>query len=176
MATHAKESWLTDDTISKASWYYTRGMKIKSLPDVLHVFVDIVSKNGCLLLNLFPKADGTIPDDQREVLLGLGKWLDQNGEAIYSTRPFVTYGERPTHIEKGGHFLKQTKYTPQDIRYTRKENVIYAIQLGVPKSGEEVVLHTFGKVGLAMDLLKRIDRVTLLAARWSQSGRPANRG
>lgn len=164
MATLAKEPWLTDDTISKVSWCYTRGMEIKSLPNVLHVFIDIVSKNGCLLLNLSPKADGTIPDDQREVLLGLGKWLDQNGEAIYGTRPFITYGEGPTHIEKGGHFLKQTNYTPQDIRYTRKGKMIYAIQLGMPKPGDEVVLRTFGKVSLAMDLLKRIDRVTLLGS------------
>ncbi|MEQ8835665.1 MAG: alpha-L-fucosidase, partial [Lacipirellulaceae bacterium] len=165
MATLAKDPWLTDDTISKGSWCYTKGLAIKSLPDVLHVFIDIVSKNGCLLLNISPKADGTIPENQREVLLGLGKWLDQNGEAIYGTRPFVTFGEGPTRIEKGGHFLKQTKYTPQDIRYTlngKGTGTFYAIQLGLPKPGEEVLLRKVPQYIVPMDY--QVKKVTLLGS------------
>jgi len=126
--------WLTDDTISMGSWCYTDGLRIKSTAEVLHVLLDIVSKNGHLLLNISPKADGTIPDDQRGVLLGLGAWLDTCGEAVYETRPWLTYGEGPTKMKKGGHFVGNVTYTPEDIRYTRSKSgrTLYATCLGWP--------------------------------------------
>jgi alpha-L-fucosidase len=80
-------SWLTDDTLSKGSWCYTQDMVIKPTSVVLHSLIDIVSKNGVLLLNISPKADGTIPDNQQKVLLEIGEWLKKYGEAIYSTSP-----------------------------------------------------------------------------------------
>jgi len=131
--------WLTDDTISMGSWCYTKDLKIKSTSKVLHDFIDIVSKNGCLLLNISPKADGTIPDNQRKVLLEIGKWLDINGQAIYNTRPWLTFGEGPTRLEKGGGFVgRKIIYTPSDIRYTRSKDdkTLYAITLGWPESSE----------------------------------------
>jgi alpha-L-fucosidase len=66
---------------------------------MIHQLVDTVSKNGNLLLNVGPKADGTIPDEARTVLLSMGEWLHLNGEAIYGSRPFMVFGEGPT---KGG--------------------------------------------------------------------------
>jgi alpha-L-fucosidase len=136
--------WLTDDTISRGSWCYTQDLRIKGTPEVLHVLIDIVSKNGQLLLNISPKADGTIPQDQQDVLLGVGAWLGRFGEAIYGTRPWLTYGEGPTQMEKGGHFIRMKgEYGPQDIRYTRKGSTIYAIPLGWPGEGKEVVLKSF---------------------------------
>lgn len=132
--------WLSDDTISRGSWCYTEDLKIKPTKTVLHSLIDIVCKNGCLLLNISPKADGTIPDDQRVVLLELGEWLEINGEAIYNTRPWKVFGEGPTRLERGGHFIREPDYTPQDIRYTRAkdDSAIYAILMGKPKPGEKI--------------------------------------
>ncbi len=129
--------FLTDDTVSTGSWCYTQGLEIKSKARVLHSLLDIVSKNGCLLLNVSPKADGTIPSDQRDVLLALGKWLDVNGESVYATRPWTVFGEGPTRLEEGqfGGVTGQ-KMTAQDIRYTRSKDgrTLYAIALGWPKN------------------------------------------
>ncbi|MCP4643058.1 MAG: hypothetical protein GY851_21610 [bacterium] len=135
--------FLTDDTISYGSWCYTQNLRIKPLSVVVHTFIDIVSKNGQLLLNISPKADGTIPDEQRSVLLGIGAWLERNGEAIYGTRPFMTFGEGPTRMKKSGHFVGNVAYTAEDIRFTRKGNALYAITLGKP--GDKVAIKTLGK-------------------------------
>ncbi len=125
--------WLTDDTISRGSWCYTRGLKIKPAGEVLRVLIDIVSKNGQLLLNVSPKADGTIPGEQREVLLDLGDWLGRFGECIYGTRPWVVYGEGPTRMRKAGHFVGRVQYGAKDIRFTTRGDVLYAIFLGRPE-------------------------------------------
>jgi alpha-L-fucosidase len=148
-----EEPWLTDDTISYGSWCYTTTLRIKPTREVLHVFIDIVSKNGQLLLNISPRADGTIPQEQQDVLLGIGRWLDRFGEAVYGTRPFVAYGEGPTQQDKGGHFVKANlKYTAEDVRYTRKGDTVYAIVLGWPGAGKDVTLTVFGEEGAAKDI------------------------
>ena len=139
--------WMTDETVSTGSWCYTENLGIKASNDVLHVLIDIVSKNGVLLLNISPKADGTIPDNQQKVLLDIGAWLDKYGEAIYDTRPWYTFGEGPT-IEPEGHFsnagaFQKIKYSAKDIRYTTNGETIYAIFLGKPEAGEELVLEAF---------------------------------
>jgi len=131
-------AWLTDDTISTGSWGYTQNLRIKPPHRVLHDFIDIVSKNGCLLLNISPRSDGIIPQNQQEVLLELGKWLKINGEAIYCTRPWFTFGEGPTRLQRGGHFVRGVEYTSKDIRYTRSQDgrTLYAIVLGWPQERE----------------------------------------
>jgi len=131
-------TWLTDDTISRGSWCYTENLRIKPLSEVLHVLIDIVSKNGQLLLNISPMADGTIPQNQQNVLLGIGDWLAVNGDAIYGTRPWVIFGEGPTRMKKGGHFVRSMNYTAKDIRFTTKGDTLYAIFLGQP-SGEMTI-------------------------------------
>jgi len=128
-----KYTWLTDDTISRGSWCYTQDLRIKPMREVLHVLIDIVSKNGQLLLNISPLADGTIPEDQRQVLLGVGAWLEKYGEAIYDTRPWVVFGEGPTRIQKGGAFIRMKGgYKAEDIRFSTRGDVLYATFLGAP--------------------------------------------
>ena len=131
--------WMTDDTISTGSWCFTKSLKIKPTSKVIHALVDTVAKNGVVLLNISPKADGTIPDDQRKVLYELGDWMKTNGEAIYTTRPWETFGEGPTVEPKGGFkehgkFLKLV-YSAKDIRYTQSKDgkTVFAITLGWPE-------------------------------------------
>ena len=136
--------WLTDDTISRGSWCYTEDLEIKPTSMVLHSLIDIVSKNGCLLLNISPKADGTIPDNQKKVLLEMGEWLRVNGEAIYNTRPWTHFGEGPTRIGKGGGFIKEPTYTPADIRFTRSKDdlTLYVTLMGWPGAAEKVIVES----------------------------------
>ncbi|MCF8225223.1 MAG: alpha-L-fucosidase [Bacteroidales bacterium] len=157
--------WMTDEAISKGSWCYTDNLQIKSTRDVLHVLIDIVSKNGVLLLNISPMADGTIPGNQRNVLLGLGKWLDKYGEAIYGSRPWYTYGEGPTkepegHFENHAEFLK-VKYSWRDVRYTKRGNNIYCMVMGWPETAE-FTFKAFSEKLLPEDI--NIKKVTLLGS------------
>ena len=132
--------WLTDDTLSYGSWSYTRDLRIKPAREVIQVLADIVSKNGQLLLNVSPKFDGTIPDNQRQALLEIGQWLEVNGEGIFETRPWVAYGEGPTRMERGGHFVETMEYSARDIRFTRSKDgkTLYMITLGWPESSMTV--------------------------------------
>ncbi|QDV61902.1 alpha-L-fucosidase [Crateriforma conspicua] len=136
----AEKVWMTDDTISTGSWCYTDSLKIKPTHKVVHALVDTVAKNGIVLLNISPMANGRIPDDQRQVLAELGEWMNVNGEAIYATRPWKAYGEGPTvepegGFKKHGEFLK-LEYSAADVRYTQSKDgtTVYAITLGWPKS------------------------------------------
>jgi len=160
------EPWMTDETISKGSWCYTQNLEIKESADVLHVLIDIVSKNGVLLLNVSPKADGSIPDEQKQVLLDMGAWLDAYGESIYDTRPWYTFGEGPTkepegHFNNHQEFLK-IKYSWKDVRYTTKSDLIYATILGWPGAGKEILLSAFAEDSLSDPL--EIASLTLLGS------------
>ena len=135
--------WITDTTIDDGeAWGYMQDCKYKSSKQVLHYLIDNVSKNGYLLLNVGPKPDGTIPDEAKQVLLEVGDWLSIYGEAIYGTRPWVVSEEGPTRAIKSGAFSETSpvSYTAEDIRYTMKNNIIYAICLG--KVGNQVTLTT----------------------------------
>lgn len=131
-----KYPWQTDSSIGETSWGYVKNEKYKSWDYLLDELIDIVSKNGCLLLNIGPKADGTIPEEARHILLNMGEWLAINGEAIYETRPWDTYGEGPTKVSSGHHSEKSNKESgPEDIRFTVKGGVLYATALGWPEDG-----------------------------------------
>jgi alpha-L-fucosidase len=161
-----QEPWMTDETVSKGSWCYTGDLEIKQSRDVLHVLIDIVSKNGVLLLNISPKADGTIPDVQQQVLLDMGDWLSKYGEAIYETRPWYTFGEGPTK-EPEGHFkyhedFLKIVYSSDDVRYTKKDDHIYATLLGWPGGGQEILLSAFATDQLPEPL--NIKEVSLLGS------------
>jgi alpha-L-fucosidase len=110
---------------------------------VVHDLIDIVSKNGNLLLNIGPKPDGTIPDEAAAILRGLGAWLDLNGEAIYGARHWHTYGEGETKVVSGKMTERENRpFTAEDIRFTTKDNTLYAICLGWPE--HEAVIKSLG--------------------------------
>jgi alpha-L-fucosidase len=132
--------WQTDTAVAKNSWCYTEEQDYKTSASIIHDLIDIASKNGSLLLNIGPKADGTIPNEDRAILLDIGRWLSVNGEAIYGTRPWKIYGEGPTEVVAGPfQDTKRASFTAQDIRFTTKGDTLYAIPLGWPEDGEVVI-------------------------------------
>jgi len=125
--------WQNDTSVSKSSWGYTVGQDYKSADSLIGDLVDIVSKNGALLLNVGPRPDGTIPDEEQAILRRIGQWLTVNGEAIYGSRPWHTFGEGPTSIEEGAFTdTKRLPFTGQDIRFTTKGDTLYAVALAWP--------------------------------------------
>src|SRR5215472_7265085 len=150
--------WQTDTSVSNRSWGYIQNDTFKSAEFIVHQLIDIVSKNGNLLLNIGPKSDGTIPDEVQQILLDVGAWLNTNGEAIYGTRPWRIYGEGATKVAAGSfHDTDTTHYTPEDFRFTTKGGVLYAIGLGWPTNGEAVIHSLAQTVGS-----ERVQSVTLL--------------
>ena len=129
--------WQNDTSVAKNSWGYTEGNDYKKPSDVVMDLVDVVSKNGALLLNVGPKADGTIPEEDAHILREIGKWLKVNGEAIYNTKPWKIFGEGPTVVPEGSFMDTYNKeFTSEDFRFTCKGNYIYAAVLKWPEDGE----------------------------------------
>jgi len=154
--------WQTDTAISDLSWGYMEHDKLKSPESLIHQLVDIVSKNGNLLLSIGPRPDGTIPEDVRAILLAMGAWLDRNGEAIYGTEPWKIYGEGPTEIKTGFATDQEAKpYTTSDFRFTRKGYNLYVISLACPQDGTAAV-HALGLAGEVKG--QRIEAVDLLGS------------
>ena len=153
--------WQTDTSVSNKSWGYIEHDTFKTPDFIVHQLADIVSKNGNLLLNIGPRSDGTIPEEVQQVLRGVGGWLKVNGDAIYGTRPWTSYGEGPTKVAAGSFQDTKTQaYTAEDFRFTTKGNNLYAIELAWP-SGKEAVVRS-----LAGDALKgkQIQGITLLGS------------
>lgn len=132
--------WQTDTSISNASWGYVEHDTYKSPMELIHLLVDVVSKNGNLMLNIGPRADGTIPEPAQKILRAMGGWLKTNGDAIYDTQPWRLFGEGPTEVVGGTFQDTKTKpYTAEDFRFTTKGGVLYATELGWPAGGKTVI-------------------------------------
>lgn len=131
-------------------WSYNKYDKWKSPDDIIHLVVDAVSKGGNFLINVGPTGEGLFPQEAVDRLAALGRWMKINGEAIKGTRPWKKYGEGPSTVEqpapdnssagvpKGADVkaAKVQKYTSQDIRFTTKGDILYAIALGWPADGK----------------------------------------
>jgi alpha-L-fucosidase len=126
--------WQTDTSIG--DWFYRTGQKYKSTTDIIQMLVDIVSKNGNLLINIVQTPEGDLEPDILKSLDEIGKWIAANGDGIYSTRPWKVFGEAPaqTDVVKAGNFNEdKIKYNSQDIRFTAKGNNLYAFCLNIPE-------------------------------------------
>ena len=132
--------WQTDTAVAKNSWGYTKNQDYKSSNEIICSLVDIVSKNGTLLLNIGPMSDGTIPEGDKKVLLEIGEWLKINGEAIYNTNFWRNAAEGPSVI-KEGQFTDNTavEFTSEDIRFTINGTFLYATVLKYPEDGQVTI-------------------------------------
>lgn len=156
-----KATWLTDT--SPGQWFYRPNAKFKTPNELIDILVDIVSKNGVMLLNVPPNPDGSIPEKMSDLLKDMGAWLEINGEAIYKTRPWTIFGEGPTRLSEGGHKVEKIKisYTSTDIRFTkRSDKEIFAIVLDTPES-DILIKSLTTQIGL---LNSKIEKIQLLGS------------
>ena len=141
------QPWQTDTCIG--DWHYNIEVfeqhRYKSAQTVLQMLADIVSKNGNLCLNIPLKGNGTIDSDELKVLEQLATWFPANGEAIFGTRPYTVFGEGPQDVQATGGFNedKRRKYTGEDIRFTTRDGLLYALVMARPEDGT-VRLKTLG--------------------------------
>ncbi|HEX6472873.1 MAG TPA: alpha-L-fucosidase [Streptosporangiaceae bacterium] len=142
--------WMTDDSVSSSSWGFTAGIGYYSTKALLHALIDRVSKNGTMVLNIAPMADGTIPSGQQAILQGFGDYLRRFGESVYATRAWAAYGEGPTQMG-GGSFTTPREGTSQDIRFTRSKDgtVLYATVLGWPGSTLTITTLNANRISLS---------------------------
>jgi alpha-L-fucosidase len=146
--------WQTDTSIG--DWFYNRHWKYQPLSWTVHMLVDIVSKNGNLLLNVVLRPDGSLDPEVETMLHQLADWTAINGEAIYGTRPWLVFGEGPMQV-KGGAFKEDFKYSAEDIRFTTKGKTLYAIALGWPDDGKIVIQSLARTDDSSVNKIKRVE-------------------
>ncbi|MDC1105183.1 alpha-L-fucosidase [Prolixibacteraceae bacterium] len=167
--------WMTDITISKQSWSYVNGQTYKDASMVIRNMIDVWSKNGIVLLNISPRADGVIVEEQRSVLNQIGTWLKVNGEAVYETRPYLIFGYGNAKAPEGNHGGQsaETEYSAEDVRFTwsKDKKTLYAFFLGKCEPGKKVKMHQLGLHRYAPPT--SVKRVTLLGsneeAKWVEN-------
>lgn len=132
--------WQTDTAVARNSWCYTDDLVYKSSNEIICTLADVVSKGGNLLLNIGPKADGTIAEGDRKILEDLGQWMAVNGEAINGAQCWRFFAEGPTAAAEGQFQDKaEVPYTPADYRFTVANGAVYAICMKCPTDGEFTV-------------------------------------
>jgi alpha-L-fucosidase len=158
MAGIRPEPWQTDTSIG--DWYYNKNWKYRGADWVIHMLVDIVSKNGNLLLNVVQRPDGSLDPEPEKILQEMAGWIAINGEAVFETRPWLVHGEGPVRA-KGGHFGEDFAYSAKDIRFTSKgDNTLYAFAMGWPADGK-IAIRSLAKFP---EVTGKIAAVSLLGA------------
>src|SRR5260370_1074896 len=123
------EPWQTDTCIG--DWHYKRSIfeqhKNKSVKTMVQTLVDVISKNGNLMLSVPVRGDGTLDGDEHAFLHGMARWIERNGEGVYGTRPAAVFGEGPPDVTSSSNFNegKARPYDERDIRFTRKGDTLY---------------------------------------------------
>jgi alpha-L-fucosidase len=131
------EPWQTDTSIG--DWFYNRNWKYRGADWVVHTLVDVVSKNGNLLINVVQRPDGSLDAEAEQTVERLADWVAVNGEGIYGTRPWLVHGEGPVRA-RGGSFKEDFAYSAQDVRFTsRGDRTLYAFILGWPAERRVVI-------------------------------------
>lgn len=169
--------WQTDTCIG--DWHYNRRVYdrkgYKSAKTVIQILVDVVSKNGNLLLNVPVRGDGTIDEQELAVVQGVGKWMQVNGEAIYATRPWRIFGEGPAMASAEplkGQGFNEGKGKPlgaEDFRFTQKEKILYAVFFGWPSSGEVIIKALAKKQSEQRNISKVHLLGTAASTKWKQT-------
>lgn len=146
--------WITDFILG-SSWCFDKTKRTAIDAKIaIRMLAEVVSKNGVMLLSAGPMADGTIPEEQVYAMKKIGDWMQLYGEAIYATRPFISFGQGNTILKRDesdawnayGAIKKGLKdLNSKDIRYTQKGNIVYAIQLGWDSNDGERLLEVFTK-------------------------------
>ncbi|MHB8636151.1 MAG: alpha-L-fucosidase [Fimbriimonadaceae bacterium] len=138
--------WQTDTSIG--DWFYNKHWKYRGADWVIHTLVDVVSKNGNLLINVVQRPDGSLDPEAEKVLADMAAWMKVNGESIYDTTPWIVYGEGPIRA-KGGAFKEDFAFSAKDVRYVQKGNhTVYATLMGKPGEGEIVLSSMPNKPGV----------------------------
>jgi alpha-L-fucosidase len=168
-----KEAWQTCTCIG--DWHYSRAIydnnRYKTAKEVIHMLIDVVSKNGNVLLNIPVRGDGSIDEKEIKVLEDIAKWMESNKESIFDTRPWITFGEgpvaeTPNPINAQGFNEGKMKYTSKDIRFNQKNSIVYATIMGVPESN--ISIKMLGKASMQ----RKINKIEVLGSKekisWKQ--------
>lgn len=129
--------WQTDTCIG--NWFYDAKQKYKGPAQIIEMLIDIISKNGVMLLNILQKPDGTIDEEARFTLEKIAQWYAVCGEAVYGTRPFRIFGEGDTRVHIEGFREDKTEWNSSDFRFVAKENILYAFMMKASESGIAVI-------------------------------------
>jgi alpha-L-fucosidase len=171
------QPWQTDTCIG--DWHYKRSIfeehRYKSVKTVAQTLVDVISKNGNLMLSVPVRGDGTLDEDEHAFLQAMARWIGRNGEGVYGTRPAAVFGEGPPDVTTNSNFNegKARPYDERDIRFTRKGDTLYVYAMAWPKDGKLRVeaLKTGGPV--MPSAVKRVETLgsnTSLTFRQTPSG------
>ena len=164
--------WQTDTSIG--DWYYRTGQKYKTGTEVIQMLVDIVSKNGNLLINVVQTPEGDLEPDMLQILDEIGTWTAANGEGIYGSRPWKIFGEKSEEAKavKPGRFNENYKFNSKDIRFTTKGSTLYAFCLGKPAT--DIIIKSLSKSSKLAD--KAVASVAMVGSTEKINWRQTNDG